>query len=61
MVGGFFFKVMNEKSPNGLGPVVFLRQFNKNKRTETNLKNSLVGNLEGKRTLGDFLRIKDKF
>lgn len=43
---GIFFKLTNERSSNDTSPVVFLRQFKKYKRTETNLKNSLVGNLE---------------
>lgn len=45
---GDFFKLMNERSPSDVGPVVFLGQFNKYKRPVTNLKNSLVGNLQGK-------------
>lgn len=57
-----FLKLMSERSPSDVGPVVFLRLWNKHKtRPRADLQSEFGREFGGRKTLGSFLRIKDKF
>lgn len=54
---GIFFKLMNYRSPNDVGPVVFLGQFNKYKvRPRANLNNTLGREFGVRKNLRTFLK-----
>lgn len=61
LVGGFL-KLRNERSPSNVGPVVFLRLWNKHEtRPGADLQSEFGREFGGRKTLGSFFRIKDKF